>query len=46
MALTNQAKVVKKTELSRLLHHVERSVIPDDCVSAFAVPPSSSSTTI
>jgi integrase/recombinase XerD len=29
MALTKQAKVVKKTELSRLLHHVERSRHPE-----------------
>jgi integrase/recombinase XerD len=29
MALTKQAKVVKKTELGRLLHHVERSRHPE-----------------
>jgi hypothetical protein len=29
MALTKQAKVVKKTELGRLLHHVERGRHPE-----------------
>jgi integrase/recombinase XerD len=29
MALTKQAKVVKKTEMGRLLHHVERSRHPE-----------------